>query len=88
MPRSTICPAFKTAVEKTIKEHEATRHFMEGGRGASCYIWVTGPGVTPKGNPSKRRFEFCVGSNCLDMKGIDAALAALPGYGGHHINLD
>ena len=86
---ATMCPKFKTAVYKVMAKHTATNHFMEGGNGVCCYVWVTGPGVTPKGNPSKKLVKSCFGSNSLDLTGTLAAdMKEIPGYVGHHVNID
>jgi hypothetical protein len=84
-----MCPTFKTAVHAVMAKHESTLHFMEGGTGVCCYVWVTGPGVTPKGNPSKKLVKACFGSNGLDLTGTFAAdIRALPGYKAHYVNID
>ena len=86
---ATMCPTFKTAVHTVMNKHEATSHFMEGGMGVCCYVWVTGPAITPKGNPSKKRVKACFGSNGLDLTGSFAEdLKEIPGYVRHHINID
>jgi len=85
----SLCPEFKTAVYKVIAKHTTAKHFMEGGRGVCCYVWVTGPGVTPKGNKSKWLVKDCFGSNGLDLTGtLKADLKAIPGYVRHYINID
>ena len=65
---TTMCPKFKSAVHKVLAKH-TTRHFMEGGNGVCCYVWVSGPAITPKGNPSKKRVRDCFGSNGLNLTG-------------------
>ncbi len=86
---ATMCPTFKAAVYAVMAKHEARTHFMEGGRGVCCYVWVTGPAVTPKGNPSKRLVKACFSSNGLDLTGTLAAdMKAIPGYVGHYVNID
>jgi|SaaInlV_165m_DNA_2_1040747.scaffolds.fasta_scaffold04658_9 hypothetical protein len=86
---ATMCPKFKTAVHKVMAKHTAKSHFMEGGKGVCCYVWVSGPGVTPKGKPSVYKVKDCFGSIALDLTGtLDADLKAIPGYVGHHIYID
>ena len=85
---TTMCPTFKKAVYEVMAKHEG-RHFMEGGNGVCCYVWVVGPGITPKGNPSKKLVRACFGSNGLDLTGTLADdLKAIPGYRRHWINID
>ena len=85
---TTMCPKFKSAVNKAMAKHTA-RHFMEGGNGVCCYVWVSGPAITPKGNPSKKLVKACFGSNGLDLTGtLRADLKAIPGYVGHYVNID
>ena len=85
---ATMCPKFKAAVHKVMQKHTATKHAFDGGTGISCFVWVSGPAVTPKGNPSVYKVKNCFGSNGLDLTGFDADLKALPGYVGHYINFD
>ena len=86
---TTMCPKFKSAVHAVMAKHEATKHFMEGGNGVCCYVWVTGPGVTKTGKPSVYKVKACFGSNGLDLTGSFAAdMKEVPGYVGHHINID
>ncbi len=87
MPK--MCPKFKSAVYDVLAKHTAPTHAMGGGKGVSCFVWVTGPGVTPKGNPSKRLVKSCFPSNCLDLSGsLYEDMKALEGYRGHYVNLD
>ena len=87
---ATMCPTFKSAVYKTIQKHEDRRHYMEGGDGVCCFIWVTGPGITPKGNKSKRLVKACFSSNSLTLRGgaFDMDLKAIEGYRSHYVNID
>ena len=86
---ATMCPKFKSAVHKAMAKHEASKHYIEGGNGVCCYVWVTGPGVTPKGNKSVYVVKACFGSNGLDLTGnFDEDLQKIPGYVRHHINID
>ena len=86
-----MCPKFMSEVCKTIENHESRKHFMEGGSGVSCFIWVTGPAITPKGNPSKKLAKSCFSSNSLDLRpesGFDAAMRNIAGYRSHYVNID
>ena len=88
---ATMCPKFKSAVAKVINKHTARHHAFSGGGGLgiSAYVWVSGPAVTPKGNPSKKRVKACFGNNCLDLTGtLGDDLKAIPGYVGHYVNFD
>ena len=86
---ATMCPTFKTAVHKVMQKHTAHRHAFEGGKGICCFVWVVGPAITPKGNPSKKKVRACFGSNGLDLTGTLADdLKAIPGYQRHWINID
>ena len=88
-PMATMSPSFQTAVHEVMQKHTAHRHAFDGGRGVSCFVWVVGPAITPKGNPSKKLVRACFGSNCLDLTGtLDADLKAIPGYVRHWINID
>ena len=81
-----VCPKFSTAVSKVIHEHEAQSHFMEGGNGVSCFIWVTGPSACGKG-----MVKNCLSSNNLNLRvegGFDAAMRSIPGYHTHYVNID
>ena len=55
---TTMCPTFRAAVNTVLDKH-TTRHFMDGGKGVCCYVWVSGPAITPKGNPSKKLVKAC-----------------------------
>jgi len=88
---TTMCTRFTSAVHAVMQKHTARDHAFSGrgGKGVSCYVWITGPGVTPKGNPSKRLVKACFGSNCLDLTGtLGADLKAITGYRSHYVNLD
>lgn len=86
---ATLCPQFKTAVHTVMQKHTVNRHAFDGGNGISCFVWVSGPAVTPKGNPSKKLVKACFSSNCLDLTGTFATdLKAIPSYVGHYINFD
>ena len=86
---TTMCPTFKKAVHEVMAKHTAHRHAFEGGKGICCYVWVVGPGITPKGNPSKKLVRACFGSNGLDLTGtLVDDLKAIPGYHRHWINID
>ena len=81
-------PEFKSRIQRVVTEHTAARHFMQGGVGVCVYIWVTGPGVTPNGNPSKRLVKSMFSSNSLDVVAFDAAVRQVDGYASHYINVD
>lgn len=88
-PMATMCPTFKTAVQAVMQKHTAYNHAFSGGKGVSCFVWVVGPGITPKGNPSKKLVKAVFGSNCLDLTGTLADdLKQIPGYVQHWINID
>mgnify|MGYP003110419536 CR=1 FL=1 len=85
---TNMCPKFESKVHEVISKHSAT-HYMEGGNGVSCYVWVVGPGVTSRGNSSSRKVRSCFPSNSLDLTGtFGADLKSVPGYVDHKINLD
>ncbi len=86
---ASLCPKFKTAVHKVLKKHSTHKHYMEGGNGVCCYVWASGPGVTPKGNPSVYKVKALIGGYDLDLTGtLNEDLKAIPGYVGHKINID
>ena len=88
---TTMCTRFMKDVQAVMQKHTARHHAFSGhgGKGVSCYVWIIGPGITPKGNPSKRLVKACFGSNCLDLTGtLNADLKAITGYRSHYINLD
>ena len=87
---ATQCPKFKMAVSKVINKYQAKACYIDGGSGVFCYLWITGPGVTPKGNPSKRLVKACFPTGCITLSGghFDAALEAIPGYYSHYVNID
>jgi hypothetical protein len=86
---ATMDPKFKSAVYEVIAKHTAPTHVMSGGKGVCCFVWVTGPAVTPKGNPSTKRVKACFSSNCLDLSGtFYDDMKDIPGYVGHYVNLD
>ena len=87
---ATMCPKFKSEVNKALSSVTAQSHALNGGNGVCCFVWVAGPAVTPKGNPSKKLVKSCFSANCLDLTEgkLDAALKAIPGYHHHYVNLD
>jgi len=86
---ATMCPEFEKDVLKVIEEHTAPVHCFNGGNGVCCYVWVAGPGVTPKGNKSVYIVRKCFSSNCLDLTGtFDRKLKATEGYHSHYVNFD
>ena len=83
-----IDPTFKADIQRVVNAAEADDHFMNGGNGVCVYIWVTGPGVTPSGNRSKRLVKALFSSNSLDVVAFDAAVRKVDGYYSHYINVD
>jgi hypothetical protein len=62
-------------VEKVLKKHRDRRHFMEGGRGVSCFVWING--------------QVAASENSLRLdNGVEKALRAIPGVNRVKINID
>lgn len=65
----------RTRIEKVLEAHRDTRHFMQGGRGVCCYVWVNGLVVSSE--------------NCLRLDGnVYADLCAIEGVHSVKINID
>ena len=63
-----------TKVERVLVKHR-TKHFMNGGNGVSCYVWVN--------------HQLVSSEHSLDLYGeIGAELRAVPGVTECHINID
>lgn len=63
------------AVEAVLAKHRSVRHFMEGGSGCCCFVWVNG--------------SIFSSENSLDLSnGVGAELAKVPGVYSTKINLD
>ena len=66
---------FRNAVYRVIEAHQAP-HFMDGGKGVCCYVWVNGQ---------------CFSGGSLRNAGDETfreALKTVPGYMHHHVNID
>lgn len=68
-------PAYKMSdVSKVLQKFRTPKHFMQGGEGVCCYIWLNGQLVSSE--------------NCIRLGGLDAALRAVQGVHTVKINLD
>lgn len=73
--KKVAAPAYdRAAIEKILKAAQAKKHFMQGGDGCCCYIWINGGIFSDE--------------NCINLSGLDAALYAVPGVHSVKINLD
>ena len=62
-------------VEKTLQKYRANTHFMQGGHGVSCFVWING--------------RVASGENCLRLNGnVYTDLMALDGVHSVKINID
>jgi len=79
-----ICPKFLKRVEKAITQCE-TKHYMYGGNGISCFVWVNGPSKCGKGVVKK-----LVGGSiqALDLNKFDIKIKKVTGYVSHDVNID
>lgn len=63
------------AAEAILAKHRDRKHFMEGGYGCCCFVWVNG--------------SILSSENCLNLNnGVEAELMKLPGVYYTNINLD
>lgn len=66
--------ALKRQVQAVVARHEGL-HFMSGGQGVSCFVWVNG--------------SICVSSNGLvESEAFRKEMDAIPGVSRWHVNLD
>lgn len=74
--KKTPAPTYdKTAVEAVLAKHRDRRHFMEGGSGVSCFVWING--------------SIFSSENSLNLaNGVEAELAKVPGVRYTKINID
>lgn len=66
----------KAAAEAILAKYRDPKHFMQGGRGVSCYVWVNGAILSSEN------------SIILEGNKVDAELSALPGVRYVKINID
>lgn len=70
-----ILPPYTSAVEAVLKKYRDPVHYMGGGHGVSCFVWVNG--------------SIFSSENSLRLDGnVDSDLRKVPGVYSVKINID